>query len=146
MLYNQFDVYLTNFVKCMLVSICYLKTHFMLIMLHYDLIESKSLKPTISNLRLGSQNTSHKVPNLFSSLSAFGNTFVRTIILWQLPSKVINIFINRTALSLCKMLFSNEHMQGSLWLKMIRLFIVLLEGASLYLCTMHSNYFLLISD
>lgn len=130
MLYNQFGVSLNNWVRCILVSICCLKIHFMFIMLYYEAIESKVLKLTASDLRLGSQSTSHRVPSLLSSLRVLGNIFAQTIILWQLLSKVINIFINRTAFSLCKVLFSDEHMDESLWLKLIRLCTVLLGVAS----------------
>ena len=111
MLDNKFGVCLNNFVRCILVSICRLKVHFMFIMFHYEAIESKLLKPTTSDLRLGSQSTSHRVPSLLSSLRVLGNIFAQTIKLCQLPFKAINIFINRTAYSLYKMLFSNEHME-----------------------------------
>lgn len=109
----------------------------MFIMFHYEAIESKVLKPTTSDLRLGSQSTSHRVPSLLSSLRVLKNIFAQTIILWQLPSQAIIIFIYRTAYSLYKMLFSNEHMEESLWLKLIRLCPVLLGGASFWIvhCT-----------
>lgn len=113
----------------------------MFIMLYYEAIESKVWKPTASDLRLGSQSTSHKVQSLLSSLRVLGSIFAHTVILWQLPSKVINIFIDRTAYSLCKVLFSNEHMDESLWLKWIRLCTVLLGGASF--STVHCTHLLL---
>lgn len=141
MLYNQFGVSLNNLVRCILVSIFCLKFHFMFIMLYNEAIESKVWKPTASDLRLGSQSTSHKVQSLLSSLRILGNIFAQTVILWQLPSKVINIFIDRTAYSLCKVLFSNEHMDESLWLKWIRLCTVHLGGASF--STVHSTHLLL---
>lgn len=141
MLYNQFGVSLNNLVRCILVSICCLKFHFMFIMLYYEAIESKVWKPTASDLRLGSQSTSHKVQSLLSSLRILGNIFAQTVILWQLPSKVINICIDRTAYSLCKVLFSNEHMDESHWLKWIRLCTVHLGGASF--STVHSTHLLL---
>lgn len=106
------------------------KMNFMFIMLHYEAIKSKVLKPTASDLRLGSQSTSHRVPSLLTSLRVLENNFTQIIILWQVPSKDINIFINRTGYSLCKVLFSNEHMDESLWLKLIRLYTVFLDGAS----------------
>lgn len=137
MLDNKFGVCLNNFVRCILVSICCLKIHFMFIMFHYEAIESKVLKPTTSDLRLGSQSTSHRVPSLLSSLRVLKYIFAQTIILWQLPSQAIIIFINRTAYFLYKILFSNEHMEESLWLKFIRLCSVLLGEASFWIvhCT-----------